>query len=55
MIARHVQQRHIEAADDVLEIVKGKIPAAKYDVGLQTVELVSIEPLIDLVRDGKDA
>ena len=55
MVARHVEQRHIEAADDVLQVVEGKVPATKHDVGLQAVELVSVEPFVDLVRDRKDA
>ena len=55
MVARHVQQRHVEAADDVLEVVPGQVPAREDDVSLEIQELVPVQALVDLVRDGENA
>src|SRR5260370_1364931 len=55
VVARHVQQGHVEAADDVLEIVGGQVPAAEDDIGCEPDELVAVQALVDLVRDREDA
>jgi hypothetical protein len=55
VVAWDVEERHVEAGDDVLEVVEGKIATTENDVGLQPGELVAVEAFVDLVRDRKDA
>jgi hypothetical protein len=55
VVAWDVKERHVEAGDDVLEVVEGKIATTENDVGLEPGELVTVEAFVDLVRDRKDA
>jgi hypothetical protein len=55
VVARYVQQRHVETADDVLEVVPGQVSARQDDVRLEIQELVSVQALVNLVRDGENA
>lgn len=55
MVAGHVQQRDVDPADQVLEVIERQVAAAKDQVGTKARQPVAVEPLIDLVRDGEDA
>ena len=55
MVAGHVQQRDVDPADQVLEVVERQVAAAEDQVGTKARQPVAVEPLIDLVRDGEDA
>jgi hypothetical protein len=55
VVPRHVEQRHVEPADQVLEIVERKIAAAQHQVEVQAAQLVAIQRLVDLVGDGEDS
>jgi hypothetical protein len=55
VVAGDVKQRDVEAADQILEVVERKVPAAEHDVRPHRGQLVAVEALFDLVRDGEDA
>jgi hypothetical protein len=55
VVARHVEQRDVEAADQVLEIVEGQVAAAQDQVGPDLRQALAVETFIDLVGDGEDA
>lgn len=55
MVARDVQQGHVEAADEVFEVVPGQVAAAEDEVRLQGRQPFAVESLFDLVGDGEDA
>jgi hypothetical protein len=55
VVAGYVKQRDVEAADQVFEVVEWKIPAAEHDVRPDWRQLIAVEALLDLVRDGEDA
>jgi hypothetical protein len=54
VVARDVQHRHVEPADDVLEVVEGKVATAQNQVRLDRGQAVAEQRLIDLVGDGED-
>jgi hypothetical protein len=55
MVPRHVQQRHIEAADQVLEVIEREVAARENDVRPIRAKPVSVKSLVDLVGDREDA
>jgi hypothetical protein len=55
MVARHVQQRHVEPAHEVFEVVERQVAAGDRQVGPQRGQAVGVQRLVDLVRDREDA
>lgn len=54
MVARHVDERNIEAADDILQVVERQVATGNHQVRAKAGELVGVERLIDLVRNRED-
>jgi hypothetical protein len=54
MVARDIQQGHVEPADQVLEVVEREVTAAEDEVGLEVPKPVAVQRLLDLVGDGED-
>jgi len=55
VVAGHVEQRHVEPANQVLEIVERKIATAQDKLDVQRPQLVAVQGLVDLVGDGEDS
>jgi len=55
VVAGNIEERHVEPADDVLEVVEGKIAAAQDEVRFDRGQAIAIQRLVDLVGDGEDA
>jgi hypothetical protein len=55
VVARDVEQRDVEPADEILQIVEGQVAAAEDQVGPDLRQAVAVETLIDLVGNGEDA
>jgi hypothetical protein len=55
VVSGHVQDRNVEAADQVLEVVEGQVATRQDDVGPIGAEPISIKGLVDLVGDREDA
>jgi hypothetical protein len=55
VVAGHVEQRDVEAADEIFEVVEGQVAAAEHHVRPDLGQLVRVKAFLDLVRDGEDA
>jgi hypothetical protein len=55
VVPGHVQNRNVEAADQVLEVIEGKVATREDDVGPIGAEPISVKGLVDLVGDREDA
>ncbi len=42
VVSRHVEQRHVEAGDEVLEVVEGKVTARNDEVRPERLNLVAV-------------
>jgi hypothetical protein len=51
VVSRHVEQRHVEAGDEILEIVEWKVSTRDDEVRPERLKLVPIEIVVDFVRD----
>jgi hypothetical protein len=54
VVARYVDERNIEAADDVLQVVERQVATGNHQVGAKAGKLVGVKRLIDLVRNRED-
>ena len=55
MVAWDVEQRDVEPADEVFEVVERQIATPEHQVRIQPGQAVAIERFVDLVGDGEDA
>jgi hypothetical protein len=54
VVSRHVQQRHIESRDEVLEVVEWQVAARDDEVRPERLKLVPEKKLVDFVRDREN-
>ena len=55
MVAWDVEERHVEPADQIFEVVEGQVAAAHNEVRLDGAQPVAIETFVDFVGDGEYA
>jgi hypothetical protein len=55
VVAGNVEHRHVEPADQVLEVVEGEVAAPQDELRPQGRQPVAVQRLVDLVGDGQDA
>jgi len=54
VVAGHEHEGYVEAADYVLQVVEREISGGYHEVRAQPLQLVGIEPLIDLIGNRQD-
>jgi hypothetical protein len=55
VISGHIEERHVDTRDQVLQIFEGQIAARDDEVWPQCVELISVKRFVDLVGDGENS
>lgn len=55
VVARDIQERNVQLADQVLEVVERQVAAGEYQVGLDRRQPVAVQAFVDFVGDGEDA
>jgi len=55
VVAGDVEDRNVEAADEVLEIIERQVAATKNELRPDRIELVAVKALVDLVGNREDA
>lgn len=55
MIARHIKQRHIEPADEILQIIERQITARNDQVRTYLRQTLTVKGFVDFVRDREYA
>ena len=55
VVARDIEERNVEPADQVLEVIERQVATTEYEVGLDGRQPIAIQAIVDFVRDGEDA
>jgi len=55
VVARNIDERYVEPADHVLQIVEGKVAGGNHEVRSELDELVGVKPLVHLIGDRQDS
>jgi hypothetical protein len=55
VVARHVQQGHAGAGNQVLQVVERQVARGEDEVRVQLLERILVQRVIDLIGDRQDA
>ena len=55
MVARDIQERNVEPADQIFEVIERQVAARKNDVRAERCELFAVQRFIDFIGDCEDS